>query len=67
MESLLWNFLLLATQGLDFPNNVFKAKKSDGALFLMSSFEGRELNLPEPMGEEFIMEFFYFLIHKFQC
>jgi hypothetical protein len=23
----------------------------------MSSFEGRELDLPEPMGGEFIMEF----------
>jgi hypothetical protein len=39
------------------PNNVFKAKKSGSALFLMSSTEGRELDLPDPMGEEFIMEF----------
>jgi hypothetical protein len=32
-------------------------KKSGSFLFLMSSFEGRELDLPEPMGGEFIMYF----------
>jgi hypothetical protein len=51
------NFLLLATQVLDIPNDVFKAKKSGSTLFLMSSIEGRELDLPEPVGGEFIMEF----------
>jgi hypothetical protein len=39
------------------PKNVFKAKKSGSALFLMTYIEGRELGLPEPVGGEFIREF----------
>jgi hypothetical protein len=53
------------------PNNVFKAKKSGSALFLMSSIEGRELDLPEAVGGEFIMEFssscYTSFVHPLQC
>ena len=56
MKSLQWNFLFLDTQVLYIPNNVFKAIKSGSSLFLMSAIEGRELDLPEPVGGECIME-----------